>query len=564
MNALTSAIERANAKATSVHQRALRVRMAGGLPLASNADTHPWSNQMNARRSKIRYGQFHGWLYSAVNAVAGEGAQQPVRVGRLVGASSSLPDVGPNRSKRQYSVKKIPKTVRSKVEGREWELIEDHPLLVLLDRPNPIQSRWEFAYSFITNLCLTGWSFVVWGQGEKGQLEVYSMPTDWVTPKHDNGPFSSFLIGNPNDANTSRVELGPDKVAMARMPSPSDPLGAMAPADSQQPAIRVDDQIQASQELFFENGVFPSVIVQIGKDPHPEITGGIRPRLNAPQRRQVISAIKSTMAGVANYGNPAIVDGLIESIDKLSMTQNELGWEKSENTIRTRILSTFGVHPFILGEIVNVGGYAQAREIKERFFNVVNRYLDMLSCVMSKLAEPMQDSRGKLYIWWEALEAKDPMIESLNLRYARKLGDITPDEFRCELGLPPKEEKAETRPAILDTPGGIQGVSLILGQVSRGEISRESAIQMLVLFLQVSEEVAEEIVGEEQEEPEPAEIPPQFQIPPPANDQEEQQQENEEGDEDQNEMETIREVVRLLRLDPVEVSEKVVQKCRER
>jgi len=560
MNALTTAMERANAKASTVHAQAVRLKAAGAL--GSAMEVSPTSGGVNTRQSRIRYGQFHGWLYSAVNMVASNGASQPVKIGRLVGAEATKIDAVPYRSAKFYSMRKIPNSIRSKVEGRRWELIEDHPLLDLLERPNPIQSRWEFAYSFIANLCLTGWSFIVWSKGQNNKFEIYSLPTDWVKPLHKNGPFSSFLIGHPSASEGQKVEVGADKVAMARMPSPADLFGAMSPADSQQPAIRVDDQIQASQELFFENGVFPSVIVQIGKDPHPEVTGGIRPRLTAPQRRQVISAIKSTMGGVANYGNPAIVDGLIESIEKLSMTQNELGWEKSELTVRSRILSTFGVNPFMLGENTPVGGYAQAREIKQLFYNIVNRYLDMLSCVMSKLVEPVQDKRGRIYIWWEPLFAVDPMIESLNLRYARKLGDISPDEFRCELGLPPKEEEAEARPAILDTPGGIQGVSLILGQVSRGEISHDSAVQMLMLFLQVSEEVAEEIVGEEPEEPEEPE--PQFQFPPAASDQEEQQQENEDGAADQNEMEVIRQVLDLLKLDPTEIATKVAQACKKK
>jgi hypothetical protein len=95
------------------------------------------------------------------------------------------------------------------------------------------------------------------------------------------------------------------------------------------------------------------------------------------------------MGGVANYGEPAIVDGMIESVTRLSATQNEMGWEKSEDKIRTRILSAFGVHPYILGEPVGVGGYAQVVNIEKRFYKRVNTFLDMLSTVVTNFVGPM-------------------------------------------------------------------------------------------------------------------------------------------------------------------------------
>ena len=94
------------------------------------------------------------------------------------------------------------------------------------------------------------------------------------------------------------------------------------------------------------------------------------------------------MSGVANYGNPAIIDGMVERIDRLSATQNEMGWDKSEVKVRQRILGAFGTHPFILGEPVGVGGHAQAFVIERQFCMGVNTYLNMLSGVMTSFVHP--------------------------------------------------------------------------------------------------------------------------------------------------------------------------------
>ena len=140
--------------------------------------------------------------------------------------------------------------------------------------------------------------------------------------------------------------------------------------------------------------------------------------------------IRKTMGGVANYGNPAIVDGLIENITRLSATQNEMGWEKSEDKVKSRILSSFCVHPYILGEPVNVGGYAQAAKIEERFCKRVNTFLNMLSGIVTNFGSSLVNEA--LVVWWEQCQPHDPSIRAKQITDARKNGDISRNEVRAE------------------------------------------------------------------------------------------------------------------------------------
>ena len=562
MSEFHTALARVNAKAIDAMRVALQ-RKSVGLPDLAPTTTggSTLSERVETRRSEYRYNQFRDWLYSAVNAIARTAAGQPVKLGRLAGAAPAVDEEKRPRGRKSFLMtpvtRTVPRTLRTRGAGMEWEIIEDHPLVDILEQPNPIQGRWEFVYSFVANLCLTGWSYVMWGRGREGRLEIYALPTTWVTPLHEKGPFSEFLVGNPNEPDREKkLRVGPDQMAVARMPSPSDLVGALAPADTQQQAIRVDQYIQMSQEMFFENGVFPSVIVTVGKEPHPDKAAATRPRLTAPQRRQIELAVRSTMSGVANYGRPAIIDGFIESIEKLSMTQNELGWEKSEQTVRTRILSAFGVHPFILGEPVNVGGHAQAYVILEQFYDVVNCYIDQLSNVASRIVSGIEDTGGRLYVWWEPLSAVDATLRATNLRTARQLGDITPDEFRAELGFGPLPDTGEikTRPKILDTVGGMQGAVAILQAMSQGALVPETAARLFALFFQITEEEAAAIIGASGT-PVPT---PVAERPSPAANEQEDEEEEEATEEATDEMEEIRSVLRLLRLDPGEIADRVL------
>lgn len=494
MNAIEKAIDRSKTNTNLARQNAVTeatkmaslgealVSLEGGV--AAGLDT------ASIGKYQHRYGLFRGWLYSAINAIASKGAGQPTKLGLLVKRDSG-------REQRHGAlVAKMTERAKAKATKSprlEVEVIEDHPILEALERPNYIQDRWQFVYSFISNLALTGWSYIIFDANPDGKIEMWSIPTTWVTPLPDeNGnPFSRFKVKNPRKGDIVGKTYDKDQVAFAYLPNPSDPLAAYAPSSAQISAIKIDDKIQASQDVFFDNGIFPSAVVTVGSNPHPEVPGGIRPRLTASQRRQVHGVINRMMKGVNKYGAPAIVDGYIESIDKFSMTQNEMGWDKSEDKTRRRILSSYGVHPYILGEPVGVGGYAQVAGIERVFCDRVNTYLNMLGNVLTNKFSHMSDS-DRLLIWWEQCEPLDPNVRNSMLKEGRKNGDITRDEFRAELGYTPIEE-ASNRSKLLENP--VVFSSMLKTQSDLGMLDEARLASFYMVFLGITEEEAHALTG---------------------------------------------------------------------
>ena len=499
---IDKAIARSDALATANLERAMQLKAAGELPIASSTDGGGGfgqsQEQMAARR---REGDYRNWIYSAVHAKAVAAANQPVNVAIVKGAELREDEErGTPSATKHFLESKMPVSMRTKSAGQELEVIIDHPFIDLLNKPNDVQDRWQFVYSFAASLDLTGWAFlVIDGENPKTKrMDVWSLPTSWVQPLHKDGPFSAFKITNPKDASAEGVVLGRENVAFAYLPDPTNPLSALPPALAQKNAIRIDDHIQTSQERFFENGIFPSMIVTVGKDPHPDgAKEGTRPRLTAPQKRQVLAAIRK-QTGLVNYGAPAIVDGLIESFTRLSATQNEMGWEKSEDKVRARILSAYGVHPFMLGEVMNVGGYKQAAVIKEVFCDRVNIPLGMLSQLMTNIAAQRGDGE-RLKVWWEVCIPVDKELESLNWREARKKGDVTRNENRTRLGLPP-DEQAMDRSVLLDLPGGMAGATQILRAMGEQRITPEVAAWMLSVFLEIPIKAVQEQLGSSEDQ----------------------------------------------------------------
>ena len=491
MSVLTESIERSQAVANTAFAGAMRLKQSGFLDeqmtpgLAGGMDFG-----MEQIKSRRQYGLFRGWLYSAVNALAMEAAGQPVAAGRLSGS------VAGRRTKpsdvKNYHLKKMTKTARGRASAGELEVLTDHPLLDALERPNPFQHRWQFVYSFVANLNLTGWAYIVGSTDKEGRTEFYSLPTTWVHPEHADGSFGKFRISNPKRPEQKGELLDRSQVAFAHLPNPSDPLSALAPVTSQLSSIRVDDHIQTSQERFFENGVFPSVVITVGKEPLSNGSGGTRPRLSPPQWRQIVGAINRRWRGVKNYGHPAVIDGMIESITRMSATQNEMGWEKSENKVRDRILSAFCVPPYVLGAQVP-GSYAAAYVTKELFCDRVNTFLDMLGSVMSNFVAA--EGSDKLLVWWEKCVPQDRALRSRELTEARRCGDITRNEHRAELGFPPAEAGEAERSTLLDTVGGMNGAAQFFNSMRQGAMTPDAVARLMSLFFRIPLEEARTIVG---------------------------------------------------------------------
>jgi len=305
VSVIKSSLDRSLAVVTTAYAEAMRAKEAGLLAdqmvPAGFGGLGLFQDQSKDRR---RYGMFEGWLYSAINALAQDAAAQPVFVGRL---TNSLPATGERAgpsSTKMFAMNGMPGMARSKAAQKELEILEDHELVRTLEQPNPVQTRLDLVYTFVSNVNLVGRGYIIYGEGEKRKMEYWSLPTTWVNPVHEPKPFSKFVVRNPDSPSAEGETFDRSQVGFAQLPDPINPLKAFAPAAAQISAIRIDDHIQTSQERFFQNGIFPSVVITVGKD-----ASGGRPKLTGEQRRQLYSALARRHMGTQSFGLPAVVDG---------------------------------------------------------------------------------------------------------------------------------------------------------------------------------------------------------------------------------------------------------------
>ena len=391
-------------------------------------------------QSRQSYQFFKNWVYVAVNSLAKKLASQPLCVGEITDASPN-----PARSLPPQTKSAVATFLKNSAEAETLEIIESHPALDVFANPNPVQGKFEFFYSSVVNLQITGEAYWVAGvkKNEEGEekLELWSVPTNWVVPNHDRGLFSSFDI--VINGKTVAKGLGPEAVARTYYPHPTNMQQAWSPLLACMNAAQIDNHILGSQKQMFKKGIFPNMVVTIGKQRGPDGKAtDMRPVLKGHQRRQIVSAVREIWNQTANAGEPAIIDGLIDSIHKLQSTPAEMDWTRSGDSIKERVMQCFQVNPIFVGQVIGANR-AQAAEAKQSVLeNAVNPMIDAFSETATSFVGPMFETPERLVVWLEKAFAVDQEIQLKKWDTARKNHDVTTNEFRTNiLNLPPLEDE---------------------------------------------------------------------------------------------------------------------------
>ncbi len=345
--------------------------------------------------AKQQLDAFRSWVFAAVRPICNRIAAQPIRVGRIEGG-------------RKLGTKTVD----------EPEPIANHPIIELLHDPNDLLTGWGLMWATVASINLTGRAF--WWIPE-GNENLFMLPASWIKGFEGTTSFQAWRV--QPEGHGQQFEIPSDRMVYHALPNPSDPWGSISPLQTVAPAVNNDADIQASQRQAFQRGIHPSHAVILGKDEN-----GHRPTLTNAQQKQIIAAVRKRYAGVANHGEPLILDGLIEDVKRLSSTPAEMDWERSAGAMKDRILQAFGTSPYILGGS-EPGSRAASSAAEEHFIaSTVNPLIRLMTEAMSEWMAPMFGDG--LRVWIEPCEAHD---SEMNLRWATLLaqhGVVTVHELR--------------------------------------------------------------------------------------------------------------------------------------
>ena len=175
------------------------------------------------------------------------------------------------------------------------------------------------------------------------------IPSNWIVGQEGSDQIESFHIRPTTTAEAFKLPI--EECAYIHYPNPGDPHDATSPLQAIAGAVTADEAITDSQCAMFRRGIHPSHAIILGKQPHPDVPGGLRPSLTGVQQRQIIGAILKRYQGSSKHGEPLILDGLIEDVKRLSNTPSEMDWIASGKATKERISQGFGTNPIVMGQV---------------------------------------------------------------------------------------------------------------------------------------------------------------------------------------------------------------------
>ncbi|WP_197478866.1 phage portal protein [Anoxybacillus sp. B7M1] len=245
--------------------------------------------------------------------------------------------------------------------------VEEHPLLDLLNKPNPLQSRNEFMESWAAFLLLSGNSYIEMNGPTRGApTELWAWRPDRTTiiPGGDN-----FIQAYRYSVNGRNIDVPAEKIIHSKFFAPLDDFYGLGPI---QVAARVIDQDNAANTWnasLLQNSGRPSGAF-LAKKP-----------LNDKQFERTKYQLRQEYAGASKAGKIMLLEGDVDW-KEMSLSPKDMDFIESKKMSRLEICAAFGVPPELVGDREHAT-YSNYKEARASFY--METVLPLLDKLIDKL-----------------------------------------------------------------------------------------------------------------------------------------------------------------------------------
>ncbi|MEQ1817351.1 MAG: phage portal protein [Terricaulis sp.] len=239
----------------------------------------------------------------------------------------------------------------------------DHPLALLLARPNPEQTGVELLEAFYGHLQVAGNSYLEAACiGEDAPSELYVLRPDRmsVVPGADGWPVGwEHRVGS----NVRRFERDPISndapILHLKLFNPTDDWYGLSPMEAAAFSIDIHNAGGAWNKALIDNAARPSgALIFTG-------TGGAD-RLSEEQFQRLKQELEDMHVGAANAGRPMLLEGGLEW-RPMSLSPSDMDFTEARHGAARDIALAFGVPPMLLG-IPGDNTYSNYREANLAFW----------------------------------------------------------------------------------------------------------------------------------------------------------------------------------------------------
>lgn len=316
--------------------------------------------------------------------------------------------------------------------------LEQHPILTLLNRPNPTQAGVEFFQSLYSYLLLSGNSYAVRSDIGSMPRELHLLRPDRmrVKPSKSSMPsgYEYVIQGRVVQTYEADPMTGESEVKHMKLWNPLDDYYGLSPLMAA--AVDVDNHnaINKHNINLLENGARPSGAVVF----KPMNDRGIPMQLSDAQRKQLSEDVDNKFSGPTNAGRPLLLEGDFDW-KEMGLSPKDMDFLQQKHLAAKDIALCFGVPSQLIG-IPDAQTYANVQEARLALYEETIIPLAMRVC--SDFNEWLAPAFGEEISIAYDIESIPAMTERRrriyeNVTSAVREGIISRNEARERLGLEP-------------------------------------------------------------------------------------------------------------------------------
>lgn len=326
-----------------------------------------------------------------------------------------------------------------RLKTRGDEVIEAHPLMALLDRPNPQQSYSEFFNAVFGYLMLGGNTYILKVAGSTSMpRELHLLRPDRIDIKGGTGVFPDkyeYKINGKTEAVYDvDQETGFSDLKQIKLWHPMDDFYGCSPLTAA--AMEVDQHNSATKHNInlLENGARPSGAVVF----RPKDDQGYQVQLSDSQRQQLMTDLNQRFTGSKNAGRPMLLEGDFDW-KEMGLSPRDMDFINLKHMSATDIAMCFGVPSQLVG-VPDAQTYSNVAEARLALYEeTIIPYLRKVESDLNEWLVPMFDEG----IYFEYDVDQIPALSERRRRiYENVLGAVnagimTRNEAREMIGLSP-------------------------------------------------------------------------------------------------------------------------------
>ena len=319
------------------------------------------------------------------------------------------------------------------------QIIEQHPLIDLLNRPNPLQSYSEFFNSLFGYVLLSGNAYILKLGAENGSpQELHQLRPDRIVIKGGGKPiperYEYIMNGRVHQTYEIDQENGFSDLKHIKLWNPLDDYYGLSPMSAA--AVEVDQFNMASKHNvnLLGNGARPSGAVIF----KPQDDQGFPVNLTESQRQQLLTDLNNRFSGTSNAGRPLLLEGDFDWRE-MGLSPKDMDFLNLKHMSATDIAMCFGVPSQLVG-VPDAQTYANVAEARLALYEeTIIPHLRKLASDLNEWLVPMFDERLKLEFDIDSIPALSERRRKIyeNVTSAVREGIMTRNEAREIIGLQP-------------------------------------------------------------------------------------------------------------------------------